>query len=96
MDATIHTVPIALVVIHIYYHVHSSSIIIKMIRNQWTATAVSETDVIRSDENSLLTLYTGPSYGGYISIEFARDVELQTSEYITTQENVLSNFIANK
>ena len=42
MDATIHTVPIASVVIHIYYHVHSSSIMIKMISNQLTATAVKQ------------------------------------------------------
>ncbi len=28
------------------------------------------------------------SYGGYISIEFARDVEIQTPKYSTTQENI--------
>jgi hypothetical protein len=38
--------------------------------------------------------YIGPSYGGYFSIEFARDVELQTLEYNTTQENLLSSYIA--
>jgi hypothetical protein len=54
-----------------------------------------KTDVIDNDNSSHLISYTGPSYGGYISIEFARDVELQTPEYNTTQENVLSNFIAN-
>jgi hypothetical protein len=29
-------------------------------------------------------------YGGYFSIEFARDVEIQTPEYTTTQENIAS------
>jgi hypothetical protein len=37
--------------------------------------------------------YIGPSYGGYLSVEFARDVELQTLEYNTTQENLLSSYI---
>ena len=30
------------------------------------------------------------AYGGYFSVEFARDVEVQTSKYETTQENVAS------
>ncbi|CAB9514662.1 unknown protein [Seminavis robusta] len=34
------------------------------------------------------------TYGGYFSIEFARDVELQTTEFQTTQENV-AQFIHN-
>ena len=54
------------------------------------------TNVTKSDNNTLLTTYLGPSYGGYIAIEFARDVELQTLEYNTTQENALSNFIASR
>ena len=33
------------------------------------------------------------TYGGYFSIEFARDVEIQTYEYKTTQENVLNIFV---
>jgi hypothetical protein len=40
--------------------------------------------------------YIGPSYGGYMSIEFARDVELQSIDYPTTQENMLLNYIAKK
>lgn len=28
------------------------------------------------------------TYGGYISMEFARDVEMQTPEFVTTQENL--------
>ena len=35
-----------------------------------------------SENNELL------SYGGYFSIEFARDVEIQTSRFSTTQENI--------
>ena len=31
-------------------------------------------------------------YGGYIAMEFAQDIELQTTEYLTTQENVARNF----
>jgi hypothetical protein len=31
---------------------------------------------------------------GYLSVEFARDVELQTDQYKTTQENLLSVYIA--
>jgi len=27
-------------------------------------------------------------HGGFISMEFAKDIELQTPEYLTTQENV--------
>lgn len=30
------------------------------------------------------------TYGGYISIEFARDVEIQTPQFTTTQENVVA------
>jgi hypothetical protein len=41
------------------------------------------------------TTYTGPAYGGFLTVEFARDVELQTELYSTTQENLLSNYIAN-
>jgi hypothetical protein len=40
------------------------------------------------------SVYTGPAYGGYMSVEFARDVELQTDQYKTTQENLLSLYIA--
>jgi hypothetical protein len=32
-------------------------------------------------------------FGGYVSVEFARDVEIQSKEYITTQENV-ANYLA--
>jgi hypothetical protein len=42
------------------------------------------------------SLYTGPAYGGYISVEFARDVELQTNQFTTTQENILSLYIAER
>jgi hypothetical protein len=60
-------------------------------------------DACSSDTNSNVlpestatssSFYTGPAYGGFLSIEFARDVELQTEEYSTTQENSLSKYIA--
>ena len=56
-----------------------------------------KTDVIRSLNSGHPGLsYIGPSYSGFLSVEFARDVELQTSEYATTQENLLSSYIASK
>jgi hypothetical protein len=55
-----------------------------------TATATS------SSNDSISTSYIGPSYGGYLSVEFARDVELQTLKHRTTQENFLSMYIAHQ
>ena len=40
---------------------------------------------LRTDQQ----LYIGPVYGGFLSVEFARDVELQTKAYTTTQENIV-------
>jgi hypothetical protein len=51
-------------------------------------------DTCPTDPNIEDRMYTGPAYGGYLSVEFARDVELQTEQYATTQENLLSNYIA--
>lgn len=48
-----------------------------------------------NDSNPVAS-YIGPSYGGFLSVEFARDVELQTSEYSTTQENLIPKYIANQ
>ena len=49
-----------------------------------------------NNSDSVAASYIGPSYGGYLSVEFARDVELQTVTYRTTQENFLSMYIANE
>ncbi len=38
-------------------------------------------------------IYTGAAYGGFLSVEFARDVELQTTRYTTTQENLVHQFL---
>ena len=54
-------------------------------------------DIIRQrDIDDSVSSYTGPSYGGFFSVEFARDVELQTVEYSTTQENLISKYIADQ
>ena len=38
-------------------------------------------------------IYTGAAYGGFLSVEFARDVELQTTQYVTTQENLVHQLL---
>ena len=35
-------------------------------------------------------------YGGYLTVEFARDVEIQSSQYSTTQENLIKSYIPRK
>jgi hypothetical protein len=37
--------------------------------------------------------YTGPAYGGFAAVEFARDVELQSTLFKSTQENWLLHYI---
>lgn len=64
--------------------------------------AISDDDTVERCNNDIDSTdpvtapFIGPSYGGYISIEFARDVELQTLAYGTTQENFLLKYIANE
>ena len=58
---------------------------------------IASYDILQRCENSdSIESYFGPSYSGYLSVEFARDVELQTLEYKTTQENLVSNYIGNQ
>ena len=50
--------------------------------------SVAELSCEREDDKKELLF----RYGGYIAMEFAQDIELQTTEYLTTQENVARNF----
>ncbi len=47
-----------------------------------------------NNNGNVVESYVGPSYGGFLGIEFARDVELQTAQYNTTQENLILQYVA--
>ena len=62
---------------------------------QWTIMPQDSTDMCPVQRKYIHhDTYTGPSSGGFLSIEFARDVELQTNKYGTTQENLISHYVA--
>jgi len=50
-------------------------------------------DECHLNSTAMRSFFAGHAYGGYFSIEYARDVEIQTRHYKTTQENVVGVFV---
>ena len=55
-------------------------------------TTMLECQILQQNQTCHKPMY----YGGYMTVEFARDVEIQSNQYMTTQENLIKSYIPNK